>query len=466
MKTVSTDVAIIGAGTAGMTAYRAVKRAGKSALLIESGPFGTTCARVGCMPSKLLIAAADAAHGARHAAPFGIHVDNVRIDGPAVMRRVRKERDRFVGFVLADIEGFDDADKLSGHARFVSDNTLLVDEHTRVEAGSVVIASGTSPVVPDDLSHLGDRVIVNDDVFDWETLPASVLVVGTGVIGLELGQALSRLGVQTTLINRSASLGGLQDPDVRASAAEAFAAELDLRPNTVIKSAHRVGNRVQAELCSTQDGGKPCGTLIVDTILVAAGRTPNLKGLGLENTTVRLDERQRPISDSATLQLAPAPIFIAGDATGMLPVLHEAADEGTIAGTNAAKWPDISAARRRAPLAIVFSDPQLAYVGKRYSDLPETGVVKGEVSFVNQGRSRIILKNQGMLHVYAQHDGGLFLGAEMAGPHMEHIAHLLSWAVQQQLTVFQMLDMPFYHPVIEEGVRTALRDAARQCQRS
>lgn len=473
MKTLSTDVAIIGAGTAGMTAYRAVKRAGKSALLIESGPYGTTCARVGCMPSKLLIAAADVAHSARHAAPFGVHVDNVRIDGAAVMRRVRNERDRFVGFVLDDIDGFDASEKLTGHARFLSDTTLQVGEDTRVEARSVVIAAGSSPVIPGDFSHLGDRVIVNDDVFDWETLPTSILVVGTGVIGLELGQALSRLGVQTTLINRSASLGGLRDPQVRASATEVFSAELDIRPNTVIQTTRRVGSKVHVELCTSdaptssapQAGGTPCGTVVVDYILVATGRAPNLHGLDLENTSVQWDERRRPVFDAQTLQLSPAPIFIAGDVTGSLPVLHEAADEGTIAGKNAAAWPDVGPGLRRAPVAIVFTDPQLAYVGQRYPDLPDTGMVIGEVSFSNQGRSRIMLKNKGLLRLYAQEEGGLFVGAEMAGPHMEHMAHLLSWAVQQKLTVFDMLAMPYYHPVIEEGLRTAVRDAVRQCRR-
>lgn len=242
MKTISTDVAIIGAGTAGMTAYRAAKRAGKSALLIESGAYGTTCARVGCMPSKLLIAAADAAHAARTADAFGVHAGTVQVDGRAVMQRVRSERDRFVGFVLSDIDGFDDREKLAGHARFLSDTTLQVDDHTRIQARGVVIATGSSPVIPGDYSHLGDRVIVNDDVFDWETLPESVLVVGTGVIGIELGQALSRLGVRTTLINRSDSVGGLQDPDVRASALQAFQSELDLRTFTAIRNARRVGD--------------------------------------------------------------------------------------------------------------------------------------------------------------------------------------------------------------------------------
>ncbi|HLR78821.1 MAG TPA: dihydrolipoyl dehydrogenase, partial [Burkholderiaceae bacterium] len=168
--------------------------------------------------------------------------------------------------------------------------------------------------------------------------------------------------------------------------------------------------------------------------------------------------------NAATLQLDPAPIFIAGDVMGTLPVLHEAADEGRLAGQNAAALPEVEPGQRRAGLAIVFSDPQLAYVGQRYADLPKTGVVTGQVNFSNQGRSRIILKNRGMLRVYASQADGRFLGAEMAGPHMEHIAHLLSWSVQQGLTVPRMLAMPFYHPVIEEGLRTALRDAARQLQ--
>lgn len=474
MKSISVDIAIIGAGTAGMTSYRAAKRAGKRVVLIESGSYGTTCARVGCMPSKLLIAAADAAHTARTAGPLGIHPENIRIDGEGVMKRVRDERDRFVGFVLNDIQGFDERDKLVGHARFLSDTQLQIDDHTRVDANSIVIATGSSPVIVGDVSHLGDRVIVNDDVFDWATLPERVLVVGSGVIGLELGQALARLGVQTTIINRSDSLGGLRDPEVRASAAQVFCDELDLRFHTVIKHARRVGDQVHVELCNSvkAKAGQPPSTsstdtqsdqtLVVDAILMAAGRQPNLSDLGLENTSVVIDEHSRPKIDPTTLQLAPAPIFLAGDATGMLPILHEAADEGYIAGGNAATYPEVSVGKRRAPIGIVFSDPQLAYVGQRYSELSDTEFVAGEVSFANQGRSRIIQKNYGKLRVYVQTHSGRFLGAEMAGPNMEHIAHLLSWAVQQELSVHDMLAMPFYHPVIEEGLRTALRDAARQ----
>src|SRR6476660_2125663 len=112
MRTLKTDVAVIGAGTAGLAAYRAAKAAGRSALLIEGGTHGTTCARVGCMPSKLLIAAAEAAHAVAAAPGFGVHVDgSVRIDGREVMARVRRERDRFVGFVLRDVDRMPAADR-------------------------------------------------------------------------------------------------------------------------------------------------------------------------------------------------------------------------------------------------------------------------------------------------------------------------------------------------------------------
>ena len=122
------EVAIIGSGTAGMAAYKAARALSDSVLLIESGPYGTTCARVGCMPSKLLIAAADAAHQARHAEPFGVHVKDVTVNGAAVMARVRRERDRFVGFVLAASEAMPVADRLTARVHFQDATTLVTQQ--------------------------------------------------------------------------------------------------------------------------------------------------------------------------------------------------------------------------------------------------------------------------------------------------------------------------------------------------
>jgi len=462
MKTLHTDVAVIGAGTAGLSAYRAARAAGKRALLIEGGPYGTTCARVGCMPSKLLIAAAEVAHAAAHGAPFGVHVDGrIRVDGREVMARVRSERDRFVGFVLDGVDAIPAEDKLRGYARFVSDTVLQVDDHTQVQARAVVVATGSSPTVPELLQPLGDLAVVNDDVFEWTGLPRRVAVFGTGVIGLELGQALARLGVDVRVLGTRGSLAGLSDPRVRESARQAYAGEFYLDPQARILSVRRVGGEAEIRYVGL-DGAERAERF--DHVLAAVGRKPNLAGLDLARTTLALDERGVPKYDRLTMQAGEAPVFIAGDADGDAPILHEASDEGRIAGDNAARYPDVRPGLRRAPLAVLFADPQVAVAGSRYRDLEPGSFVAGEVDFADQGRSRVMLKNRGMLRVYASRADGRLLGAEMAGPSAEHIGHLLAWAVQQRLTVGQILEMPFYHPVVEEGLRTALRDAAAQLQ--
>ncbi len=457
MKTIQTDVAVIGAGTAGLAAYRAAIAAGKRAVIIEGGAYGTTCARVGCMPSKLLIAAAEVAHEARHTAAFGVHVDGpVRIDGREVMQRVRSERDRFVGFVVRGVDGIPEADRVRGVAQFIDNTVLQVGGNTVVRASRVVIATGSRPAVPPSFEVFGDRLIVNDDVFSWEDLPRSVAVFGPGVIGLELGQALSRLGVRVRVFGVGGGVGPLSDPQIRAYAAKTFNAEFSLMPEARVSEMRRDGN--EAVITFEDENGAQV-TERFDYVLAATGRRPNVDNLAIDNTALALDARGVPVFDPVTLQCGTAPVFIAGDANNVLPLLHEAADEGRIAGENAARWPDVRPLERRAPLAVVFSDPQIAMVGKRFADLEQGSFVTGEVSFEDQGRSRVMLKNRGLMHVYADRATGRFLGAEWIGPRAENIAHLLAWSYQQGMTIAQMLAMPFYHPVVEEGLRTALRDA-------
>ena len=454
------DVVVIGAGTAGLAAYRAAVAAGRRALLVEGGPYGTTCARVGCMPSKLLIAAADAAHGPQRWPEFGLRLEGtVAVDGRAVMARVKRERDRFVDFVLQGVDAIPPADRIRGFARFVDDRTLDVGDHTRVTFGRAVIATGSSPAIPPMLRAAGERLIVNDDVFAWDDLPRAVAVFGPGVIGLELGQALHRLGVDVVLFGRHGHVGPFSDPAVRAYAQRAFERELSLEADADVRAIERAGDRVQVRYRGT-DGTERTAT--VDFVIAATGRTPNVGGLSLENTSVALDARGVPVFDRNTMQCGAAPMFIAGDASDDLPLLHEAADEGRIAGENAARFPDVRPAPRRAPLAIVFSDPQLAVIGARHADLPPGTFVTGAVSFEDQGRSRVMLRNLGLLHVYADIATGRLAGAEMIGPDAEHIGHLLAWAIQAGFTVEQTLAMPFYHPVVEEGLRTALRDAEKK----
>jgi dihydrolipoamide dehydrogenase len=457
------DVAVIGAGTAGLAAYRAAKAGGAQAVLIEGGVGGTTCARVGCMPSKLLIAAAEASHAIDKAPGFGVHVEGRKVvNGREVMDRVKRERDRFVGFVLRGVDNIPPHDRLHGYARFLDDHTLELEDGMRISAKSVVIATGSSPAFPASFKQLGSRLVLNDDVFNWDDLPESVAVIGPGVIGLELGQALHRLGVRVVVLGRGGRIGPITDPEIRTYAIDAFNREFPVDPDAHIARMTRVGDRVEIDYTAI-DGTQRVEQF--DYVLAATGRTPNVAGLGLENTSLKLDAKGVPYFDHLTAQTqsktGESTIFVAGDASNFLPLLHEAADEGRIAGDNAARAARAHATQpglRRAPLGIVFTEPQIAIVGAGHALLKPGTFTTGEVSFEDQGRSRVMLRNVGLLHVYAETATGLFLGAEMLGPSAEHIGHLLSWALANKMTVAQMLDMPFYHPVVEEGLRTALRD--------
>lgn len=464
MQEITADIVIIGAGTAGMTAYQAARKLSDNIIIIENMAYGTTCARVGCMPSKLLIAAADAAHQIQQAHTFGIEpAGKPNVNGRAVMERVRSERDRFVGFSVKAVEDYPEADRLWGTARFVTENVIEVDDHTRITTRATVIATGSTPHKLKMFEAAGDRLIFNDDLFDWTDLPSSVAVFGAGVIGLELGQALHRLGVRIRLFGKGGGVGPLSDETVKATAEELLSSEFYLDTDGDVKKIIEVDDQVEIEFVD-RDGKLQVERF--DYLLATTGRTPNVTGIGLENTGIELNERGIPVFDPATMQCSNSSIFIAGDVNAYLPLLHEAADEGRIAGTNAALFPDVQPGQRTSQLSIVFTSPQIALVGSLFSELPDGQFVVGEQSFTTQSRARILNTNQGVMRLYAERGTRRFLGAEMIVPAAEHLAHVLAWAHQQRLTVDEMLNLPFYHPVLEEGLRGALQSLAKALDKS
>lgn len=463
MAEIRVDVAILGAGTAGLAAFRAAREEGARAMMIDGGELGTTCARVGCMPSKLLIAAANAAHAAAPGTgrldTFGIRLDApLRIDGPAVLQRVRAERDRFAGQIRQEMEHFPNGSLLRGYARFTAPGRLAVGRDT-VVARACVIATGARPSVPPLYADLGELLATSDTLFEWPDLPTRVAVVGTGLIALELGQALARLGVAVTMIGHSGSIASLSDPEVTARAAALLDRAFTLYAKAEVLSVERHGAEARLRW-RTADGTIHDGAF--ERVLVATGRRPVVSDLGLDAAGLALDEHGMPCFDRGTLRCGEAPVFVAGDVTGERPWLNDAANEGRIAGSNAARWPQDEAPERPVALSIVFSDPQILLVGQHFEDLDAERIVIGQAAFEEQGRSRVEQVNQGLLRLYVARDDHRLLGAEGIAPHGEHLAHLLGWAVQAGLCVEQCLTMPFYHPVFEEAVRTALRDAMRQ----
>lgn len=444
------EVAIIGAGTAGLNVMGRVRRAGKSFILINGGHTGTTCARVGCMPSKALIQVADDYYRRKMFPRFGIEgSESLKPDLEEVMEYVREVRDTLVDRVLGgSIDTLDDDTFIDGYAEFIDANTLKVNDIT-IKADNIVIATGSTPVVPDAWRAFGDRVVTTDDFFEQETLPESVAVIGLGVIGLELGQAMARLGVNVTGVDMTDILSGLSDPDINQQAKEIIGKEFDLWQGAPAELEEADGKiRVSAG----------DNEVVVDKVLAAMGRRPNLDKLKLENLGVTLDKTGVPEYDHATQRIGDLNVYIVGDADNEKPILHEAADDGKIAAFNILAGKSVPF-QRKTPLAITFTDPNIFVAGACWNELDQENLVVGQTPMGPVGRALTKAKNRGLLKIYVEKNSGKILGGAMIGVCGENLAHLVAWSVQQEKTVVDLLRMPFYHPVMEEALQGALRNA-------
>jgi dihydrolipoamide dehydrogenase len=445
------DVAIIGSGSAGLYALGKVRPSGKSFVMINGGELGTTCARVGCMPSKAVIQVAEDFYRRNVFNRYGIEGhEDMNLAIPEAMEYVQDLRDLFVERVLSNsTDKLPEENFIQGYARFIETGLVEIETGERIRADRFIIATGSRPIVPLAWEHFRDRIITSDEFFELEDLPQSVAVIGLGVIGLEIGQSLSRLGLQVTGIDQLQTIGGLSDPEVATTAIEVIGKEMPLWLGRAadVTAASNGMLRVQAGEQSVE----------VECIFASMGRLPNLDKLGLADIGVELDARGIPVFDPATMRIGDTPIFIAGDVTGERPLLHEAGDEGRIAGYNAISAEPV-AFRRKTPLSITFCDPNIVVVGTRFADIDPSATAVGQIQMGPVGRAIIMAKNRGLIRVYADKASGRLLGAEMACPKGENLGHLLAWCIQQQMTVGEILQMPFYHPVIEEALQAALYD--------
>lgn len=355
------------------------------------------------------------------------------------MRYLRSLRERYVKGTLRATDTLG-ARNVAGRARFVAPDTLEVNGE-RIKARRIIVATGSRPIVPEAWCPLGEAVLTSDDIFELERLPERLAVIGLGGLGAELAQAAARLGAEVHAFEAIETVAGLTDPEVSAMAVDCLRRDLHVHLGAPAElGAGPGGIRVRAG--DTK--------VVVDKVLAALGRRPNLERLGLREIGAPLDAHNVPRFDPCTLRIGDLPIFIAGDANRDRPLLHEAADEGYIAARNALADADTTYARR-AGLQIVFTDPNVAVVGT--------------VDLLGQSRLRMTGDDHGRIRLYADAHNGELLGAELCAPQGEHLAHLLALAVQQRMTVFELLRMPWHHPVLEEALRVAVRDAGQQIGR-
>lgn len=439
------DVVVIGAGTAGLKAYKAATARNADVLMVERGSGGSTCTRVGCMPSKLLIAAARMAHNAHRAHDFGITVGDISVNPARLWARVRAERDRFVASVLEEYHAIPKDRVIHGTARFAGPDTIIVGDDRISAKRGIIIATGARPIIPSLLDPVRELVHTHETIFELNDLPVAMAVIGAGPLGLELAQAFARLGVDVTVLDEGNSIGGLKDPATNTAAIDALGDEINLKLGVSVDATLTVDNRARLAWSD--------GEVVVDLVLAATGRPPAIQDLNLDATGLALDDYGTPLFDRSNHRCGGSNIFIVGDADAWRPVLREAARGGSIAGDVAMGGipPSMLPA-----FAVAFTEPNLSEVGISFDSLPED-VQIGAAEVRDNGRAVADGETQGLVRLYADADGKV-IGASIVAPAGEHLGHLASLAIDRGMNVAELADQRWYHPTIEELLQSAARD--------
>ena len=439
------DLVVVGAGSGGYAAARTAREFGCNVALVDKGPLGGLCILRGCMPSKALLASSDALHDARAARALGIDVGSPVVDVPFVAARKRALVKEFADYRIEGIEAFP---LYRGQARFLSPRELAVGDDTVLEAGTFVVSTG-SDVAPDRLPGLNDTGYADSDaVLDLEAIPESVVVLGGGYTACELGQYLARMGARTTVLIRSGHLLTAADDDVGETLTECFRAEgIDVRTHVQLHSARRRGLEKVVRYVERGEQRETAGA----EIFYALGRAPRVAGLDLEKAGVAYDPAGG-IAVDATMRTSNPNVFAVGDVTGDYMLVHVAIYQGEVAARNACLNAREEAEYGLVGAHAVFTDPQVAAVGKSEKDLQREGTpyVSGRYDFAEHGKAQCLAKTDGFVKMMADPRTGLILGAAVIGPAASELIHELIVAMRYRATVDDFMRIPHLHPTLAE----------------
>lgn len=450
------DLLVIGGGTAGLVAAKTAARFGSRVLLVERERLGGDCLWAGCVPSKSLIAAAHAATAHRQAGAFGVTAPTPAVDIAAVMEHVH-------GAIRA-IEPTDSVDSveetgarvLRGDVRFTSPTTAEIDG-APVRFAQAIIATGSSPAIPDLPGLDAVDPLTSDTVWELRTLPDRLVVLGGGAIGCELAQAWARLGSRVTLVHRGPRLLPKEDPDASAIVAAALVADgvevvLDARSARVEPDTGGGADGVAAA------GG--AGRLVLDDgrehpfdrVLVATGRRPRTADLGLEAAGVRTDDRGYVVVDAA-LRTSNRRIRAAGDVAGLPAFTHLAGVGGSAAATNAVLGLRRGIAMNAVP-RVTFTDPEVASVGAGLAEAREKGWEVREVALSHTDRAIAEGRTTGFARLIVDARGRVH-GAAIVGPRAGETLGEASVAVTHGLTTSQLAAATHAYPTYSDALWNA-----------
>jgi pyruvate/2-oxoglutarate dehydrogenase complex dihydrolipoamide dehydrogenase (E3) component len=443
------DVAVIGSGQGGVPLAIDLAAGGKSVVMFERGKLGGTCVNVGCTPSKAFLASAHAAGRARRAAAIGIHAD-VRVDFPAVMDRVRA----IVAEWNSGVE-----DKLTrSRVTLVRAEASFVEPHViaaageRYECATIVIDTGTSPFVPP-LEGIGAVPYrTNLDIFDLTELPRRTIVLGAGIIGLELGQGLARLGSQVHIVDQTDRILAIEEPDVSAALQLALDADgvqvyLGTRGSGV---ARRDGGGIEVRLA---DGT----TLESELLLVAVGRRPNVPPGAVERAGIKLDSHGYVAVD-AHLRTNVDDIFALGDCAGQPQFTHVSWEDYRRVKATMLGLGDRTRDDRVLGYA-VFTDPQVGRCGLTLEAATARGFDAQAIVLKFEDLARAIEWNEtnGFFRLVVDRTTGAILGATFVGYEAGELVHVILAHMEAGSTWRTLERSVHIHPAYAEGLPTLAR---------
>ncbi|QYJ15043.1 Mercuric reductase [Rubrobacter xylanophilus DSM 9941] len=455
------DLAIIGSGGGAFAAaIRAVERGARVAM-IERGTVGGTCVNVGCVPSKTLLRGAETYHRAGHHPFEGVKTKALAADYGAMVA----QKDRLVGRMrqekyldLVEEYGWE---LIRGEAAFEDEETLRVDSR-RIRAAAYLIATGARPAVPPIPGLEEAGYLTSTTNMELEEVPESVLVIGAGYVAIEQGQLLSRLGSRVTLMQRGPRLLRGQEPEVSEAVSEALRREgIEVLTGVRIERAEKTQNGKRLHLTV---GGEE-RLLEGEAILVAAGRRPNVEGLGLERAGVELDERGAVRVDGQLRTTNPR-VWAAGDVTLGPQYVYVAAHEGALAAENA-----LGGAGRKLDLStlpgVIFSDPQVASVGLTERRAREKGLEVQSSVLPLEAVPRALVNHDtlGVVKLVAEAGTGRLLGAHMVAENAGDVIYAATLAVRFGLTVSDLTENFAPYLTMSEGIKLAAQSFGRDVSR-
>lgn len=451
------DVVVVGGGSAGYAAGRITAEAGLRTAVIEGGKeVGGLCMLHGCMPSKTFLESAHRWHAIHHAGEFGLHVQPLDVDMPAIQARKQRLIGGFKEWRLSQIAKAKFS-FIRGWAVFEDAHTLAVTMQDgtakKITASAFILSTGSviRCVEVPGLREAG--YLTSDEVLDSDHLPASLVVLGGGVVAVELGQFYARLGTKTTLLQRGAHLVRTYSSDVGKELERAFLAEgIDVRTGTTLVKVERAG---KLKRVTFEQNGKT-QTVEAEEILCAMGREPAMRGLGLEKLGIEVS-KFGCVHLGPTMATRQPHIFVAGDASGRHEVVHIAIQQGEWAGRNVVRLLRQSAepmeeADYRLKALVTFTEPEIASVGLTESEAKTEAIdyVTAKYPFNDHGKAQIMGEEFGFVKLIAEKTRGEIVGAEFIGPHVADLIHVIIAVMNYHGTASDLVTLPHYHPTLEE----------------